>query len=268
MPRPNVAVLVLPNYEDAVRYASKAVAGISGSVRGWDIYALIGDEAVREAFERAVSAYDPALVVGVGHGSPSEYTGQCRESVLWECSDGLVRGRVIYLLSCSTGKVLGPDLVGKGAEAFIGYVEDFMFISSGEADPLADPVARYFFEPVAELLARLYTGSTVGEAVSKSKELYNSLIDHLSRLGVSWAPAVMALLIHDRDALTALGDTAAVVATYPAAVVAPAAVDVKSVVTVAVTSLITYLATGNPAVSAAVGVGFGALRKLREIARF
>ena len=265
MPRPNVAVLVLPNYEDAVRYASRAVADVSGSVRGWDIYALIGDEAVREAFEGAVRTYDPSLIVGAGHGKPSEYIGQYREPVLWECSDGLVRGRVIYLLSCSTGKVLGPDLVSKGAEAFIGYVEDFMFISSGGADPLTDPVARYFFEPVAKLLTDIFTGASVGDAVSNSKTLYNSLIDHLSRLGVSWAPAVIALLIHDRDALTALGDTSAVAATYPATVVARAP-DLGALVAAVVTSAITYLATGNPVASAMVGLGFGALRKLRGTA--
>jgi len=88
---------------------------------------LTGVNDTRPNFAAACRRRWVVYISGVGHGSPTVYTGY-RHSRLWEACryDPLeVKGKIIHLLSCKTARELGPDLVKKGACAYFGYFENF-----------------------------------------------------------------------------------------------------------------------------------------------
>jgi hypothetical protein len=88
---------------------------------------LTGANDTRPNFAAACKRKGVVYISGVGHGSPTAYTGY-RYSHLWDkCSydPAEVKGKIIHLLSCKTAQQLGPDLVKKGACAYFGYFENF-----------------------------------------------------------------------------------------------------------------------------------------------
>lgn len=88
---------------------------------------LSGPNDIRPNFETACLRKGVVYISGIGHGSPTVYTGY-RGNRLWEeCkySPEEVKGKLIHLLSCLTARKLGPDLIKKGACAYFGYIENF-----------------------------------------------------------------------------------------------------------------------------------------------
>lgn len=261
MPSYSVAVASLPDFEESVRYASKSVLDVLGRVRGWDITLLLGDEANRESLLQVIHDKDPKLIILVGHGTEGEVTGQDYEPIYWACSNGSVKNRIIYALSCRCGAVLGHDLVEeKGAESFIGFNDYFIFASAGEPDPIADPVAQYFFRPTAKLLESLMTGKTAGEAVKEAREEYRRVLTELARLGADWAPQLMALVIHDRDSLVLIGNPDSHAGVGHVVTHEP----LKDLTLVSIPGIVTYILTRSPAAALAVTGALYALKRLSE----
>lgn len=88
---------------------------------------LTGPNDTRPNFAAACKRPKVVYITGVGHGSPTVYTGY-RHSRLWvacKYDPAEVKGKIIHLLSCKTARELGPDLVQKGACAYFGYFENF-----------------------------------------------------------------------------------------------------------------------------------------------
>ena len=261
MPNLSVAVASLPDFEESVRYASKSVLDVLGRVRDWDITLLLGDEANRESLLQVIHDKDPKLIILVGHGTEGEVTGQNYEPIYWVCSNGSVKNRIIYALSCRCGAILGHDLVEeKGAESFIGFKDYFIFASAGGGDPLTDPVAQYFFRPTSKLLESLMTGKTAGEAVEEAREEYRRVLNELARSGESWAPQVMALIIHDRDSLVLIGNPDSYAGTGYVVTYEP----IKDVALASVPGIITYILTRSPAAALTVTGALYALKRLSE----
>ena len=131
--------------------------------------------------EVAAALRDSAVgfITGVGHGSYTRFTGQHGVVLL----DALhlpvdhVLGRIIHLLSCQTGGILGLMCVQNGAIAFWGYSVDFAFpVGSDEAltraflqmdalidrgvlagrrpDEIYNAVTRHFWDVYAQLVDR------------------------------------------------------------------------------------------------------------------
>ena len=108
------------------------------------------------------------IIVGTGHGDEEAFTGQ-KEVVLLKVGEydpKDIRGKVIKLLSCQCGLALGPDLVRKGATAFMGYRDDYVWVM--DADylfmPWADPVAALSLMPVVNCINAILDGRRVREA--------------------------------------------------------------------------------------------------------
>jgi hypothetical protein len=99
-----------------------------------------------------LSAPQSDIIIGAGHGSKTSFTGQ-NESV-------------IKLLSCQTGVSLGPDLIKNGAEAFLGYKDDYVWVMDSDlaSTPWADEMASTCLLPVVDGLNALLDGKTAKEA--------------------------------------------------------------------------------------------------------
>lgn len=114
------------------------------------------------------SAPQSDIIIAMGHGDPDTLTAQ-NEAVILDVgkyNPSEVRGKVIKLLSCQTGKVLGPDLVRNGALAVGAYKDDFVWICDAElaSTPWSDEMAAKNLMPVVDGLNALLDGKTFGEA--------------------------------------------------------------------------------------------------------
>lgn len=108
------------------------------------------------------------IIIGAGHGDRDAFTGQ-NEAIILEVgkyNPGEVKGKVIKLLSCQTGVLLGPDLVENGCAAFMGYTDDYVWIMDADlaSTPWSDNMAATSLMPVVDGLNALLDGKTAREA--------------------------------------------------------------------------------------------------------
>jgi len=115
-----------------------------------------------------LSAPQSDFILGAGHGDVSIFCGQ-NEAIILEVgryNPREVSGKVIKLLSCQTGKSLGPDLVQNGAVAFMGYTDDYLWVMDADMahKPWADKLAAKSLMPVVDSLNALLDGKSCREA--------------------------------------------------------------------------------------------------------
>ena len=125
---------------------------------------LLGPADRREPF-RILTIGD--TIIGVGHGSASEFCGHYDQVIMDTLLIPDVRGKVVVLISCETAQALGPKLVEKGAASYIGFKEDFVWVM--DADLASTPWADFEYAapvmmPVINCVNAVLDGRTTGEA--------------------------------------------------------------------------------------------------------
>jgi len=98
--------------------------------RGFRVIVLQGVDDVRANFAPKAKSKRVVYISGIGHGSPTTYTGHLGDPILKAClyDPSEVQKKVIHLLSCQTAKQLGPDIIKKDGKAYAGYFENFTFV--------------------------------------------------------------------------------------------------------------------------------------------
>ena len=185
---------------------------------------LVGDEATPENTRHAILVLDPSLLGLEGHGKPGELALQAKEIFLSAERHeelGLLRGRVVFALSCNTARLLGELAIDYGAKAYIGWTEEFMFVSETVGDPLLDRYAWMFFKPVVEALAMLCAGRAAEAATEHIRLSYTSFAEQVLRSSDPSAQLVAAMLYHDAETLKQLGDPSATCCPYAELELAP-----------------------------------------------
>lgn len=129
----NIALFCENTTDELTRHAAKyRLKHIHNAFKssGFMVISLEGSDDIRARFSSIARNNRVVYIAGVGHGSPSKYTGHLGDTILKVCSynPDEVKGKVIQLLSCQTAQRLGPDMVRKGASAYAGYDEDYSFI--------------------------------------------------------------------------------------------------------------------------------------------
>jgi hypothetical protein len=114
---------------DAAQYRKKYVHSVFKQ-RGFDVVVLEGLKDVRAEFAPRAKSRRVVYISGIGHGSPTTYTGHLNSPILrvGEYDPSEVAGKSIHFLSCQTAKKLGPDTVSKRARSYAGYYENFTFV--------------------------------------------------------------------------------------------------------------------------------------------
>jgi hypothetical protein len=153
------------------------------------------------------------IIIGVGHGDKTTFTGQS-EAVILEVGKynrREIKGKVIKLLSCQTGSVLGPDLVQNGAKAFLGYSDDYVWVMDSDlaSKPWADDLAATSLMPVIDGLNALLDGKTAEEAFNVELQGYAKNTE------VEEDELVKSCLEFNQDNAVLLGDTTARVRPRP-----------------------------------------------------
>jgi len=108
------------------------------------------------------------VIVGVGHGSPSEFCGHNDEVILNISKIPNVRGKIVVLISCETAQQLGPALINAGAISYIGFKDDLVWIVDADlaSTPWSDKMALTVMGPITNCLNIILDGKTAGEAYS------------------------------------------------------------------------------------------------------
>jgi len=151
------------------------------------------------------------FITGLGHGSFTRYTGHNGQTIWEVCKydPSEVKGKIVHLLSCYTAQQLGPDLIEKGARAYLGYSKAFHLVfTTGHTatEPcrsvLKDQRADAFVKCDSQIPQAIADGATTEKAYIRAYDCFTDSINYW--LGVD--PYVAQWLLWDRDCLTLLGD--------------------------------------------------------------
>lgn len=201
--------LSLANFDLATRSSS-------GFLLRWIVprlepFTLYGALARRLPFQ--LSAPQSDIIIGTGHGQQDAFTGQNEAVILkvGKYDSREVRGKVIKLLSCQAGVLLGPDLISNGAACFMGYKDDYVWVMDADmaATPWGDKLAAPSLMPVIDGLNALLDGKTTKEAFDIELEGY------LKNAEVEEDELIKSCLQFNHDNAVLLGDPEARIRARP-----------------------------------------------------
>lgn len=209
-------LITRPKYDYTTRYISTWSEKVIDFVKlkGAILIDLLGGRATRKELESILHKKNPRFVIINGHGNDTLVCGQDGE-VLIEAgiNDNVLKSRIVYALSCRSAKILGLKSIESGASAYIGYVEDFIFMYSNEkrGHPLEDKTAELFLEPSNQVAISLLKGRTAGEAHQNSKRFFFRNIQKLLTSESSLEDSsTLRYLFWDMQHQVCLGDQSAV----------------------------------------------------------
>lgn len=180
---------------------------------GLKVIDLKAERANKKVFVAIIQKVDPDIVLLNGHGNHQSVAGQDNEVLLQaHVNDSLLSNKIVYAVSCSSGRTLGKSSVQAGAKAYIGYSEDFIFIidESKISRPLEDKTARLFLEPSNQVSIAILKGHSAGESHRRSKLVFRKTIEKfLTSDARREDKEILPYLVWDMRHQVCLGDTEA-----------------------------------------------------------
>ncbi len=167
----------LPRHDVPTSYLYDFAKGIIKTAREMkDIHItdLKERKATRTFLEKALKKEKPGLIFLNGHGNKRFVTGHKDEVILDEKNINLAEGAIVYALACNSLEELGPLAIKQGIKTYIGYKARFMVIrdTSRMGTPQKDKNALPFKRACHALISSLVLGSTVREAIKRTKDEY------------------------------------------------------------------------------------------------
>src|SRR3989344_764737 len=210
-------VVTRPNHDFTTRYlsywAQKVIA--AAERKGDQVLDLKQTRATRREFESVVEKLGPDFIFLNGHGNTQCVTGQDNELLVAVGENEVIlRGTVVYALSCQAARKLGPAAGRAGTNAFIGYTGDFIFYrdTAKQTRPHHDSVARKFLEPSNQIPLSLLKGNTAQQAQVSGKGAFRKNIRKLLTSETSAQDtSLLSALVWDMTHLECIGDPASVI---------------------------------------------------------
>lgn len=182
-------IVTRPKHDITTKYIStwaKEIIFFAGSKKV-DVVDLVKEKANKNDFEGRISKLEPKAIFLNGHGSDDCVCGH-NDEILVKAGDNhnFLQGKITYALSCSSGKKLGPEVAVDKKSVYIGYDDDFIFVTDHKyvARPAEDPKAKPFMESSNQVMFSLLKGNTAKESSDKSK---NKFVRHVRSLSSSLA---------------------------------------------------------------------------------
>ena len=201
----NSLLMIRPDYELATRYGAAWQTRIlnAANAKGLPYIDLYKGNATKQNFFSNLESQDPILVNIFGHGNYNIIACQNDEIFLeGGVNSNLLAGRVIYDLSCRSGRDLGSIVFNEGALSFLGYTEDFIFVITAGSHPdggmincLNDEASRGFFESHNVAPISYINGSTINNSYYVSQREFNYWIKVWEEIDSQ----VAGFLVWDRD---------------------------------------------------------------------
>jgi len=201
-----------PDFELATHYGHSWLGEISriATGLGHDVLDLEGDNATPENFFGAMENFRPDIVIAMGHGNPTTFTGQDARVVMSACeNDEIMMGSQAFFLSCLMGQELAPSMDEKDARTVAAYIAEFTWVIHPDYTdmPLEDPRAYPFMRAIVESCRVLLAGGSWREFYDSQIELFNRGVREWFESMDPAAPQIVAALEHDRDSLVVYGET-------------------------------------------------------------
>jgi len=146
-------------------------------------------------FRQALIKYDPQFIIFNGHGGSKSVTGCSNQVLLGVVSydpelgikivrenPGWMKGRIVFLFTCNTGKELAPRLAQEGALAVAAFKRDYIFLSE-ETSPARDKRAYPFFMAPIQLPITLAEGGVFGQATQAVQDAFRHYIEKAEEEG-------------------------------------------------------------------------------------
>lgn len=177
-------IVTRPQHDVTTNYLSSWAEEIIklAKEKGLEIIDLTRDKANRKELESRIRKLSPELVFFNGHGNEDRIAGHDDE-VLIKAEDNhdILKGKITYALACKSGKVLGPKISEGNEATYIGYSDDFIFISDNNyiSKPLSDPKAKPFMESSNHVMVSLLKGHNAQDASERSKNVFK---EHFAKL--------------------------------------------------------------------------------------
>jgi hypothetical protein len=181
--------------------------------KGGKVFDLKEKRANRKEFCGVVKKTKPKLIFLNGHGNKKAITGH-DQKILIQSNDNedITSGSIVYALSCSAASVLGSKCIQKGTKSFIGYKNDFIFLTEQSfiTRPLDDKTATLFFEPSNLIINSLIKGHTALDSYNRSqKEFKHNIRKLLTSESLQKDQYSVRFLLWDMEHQVCLGDTVA-----------------------------------------------------------
>jgi len=192
-PKPNI--LIISNSETSTTfYGHFYLSRFADYARNKGFGVVHLENAILADLQTALIETNPRLVILNGHGGEYGVLGQDRHVIagvecafdeelgltIYRSNVNWFRDRIVFLLCCYSGEVLGKKLVEEGgAEAVVGWTKPFFFIGESILSPPEDSKARPFFKPPIHFLKLLLDGFTV-------KESFNAMIKQFHTEATKW----------------------------------------------------------------------------------
>jgi hypothetical protein len=171
------------------------------------------EEALPEILRAAILEQGPEILYLFGHGNTTVYT--CQRCLYFFLSSGanldLVANKYVHLLSCLTAQDLGNKIIQAGAKGYFGYWDEFVTVA--KARPGSGRFVNATFLCDIEIEIALQEGPRDLKVIyDRAVARYNAEIAYWqenwsrercdgARIQEYEAQTLIAILIHDRDAL-------------------------------------------------------------------
>lgn len=172
-------LITMPEHDLATKYASEWSESVIeiAERNGIKPTVLRGKSVTRNKVQHAIQTKNPSFIAFNGHGSEDTIAGHDFEPlIVYGENDSLLKGRILHVFTCGSGKVLGLSC---GAKAFIGYNDWFFLCMDAHSTnrPLEDKLAAPIMECATEAPKQIAKKKTAKEAFDKSQEKYQKWID-------------------------------------------------------------------------------------------
>lgn len=176
-------IITRPEHDPATRYLSRWSEFIitAANEKNIEVTDLHQEKATKKELEGRLSKIDPTFVILNGHGNDEcVYGHDNKELINLDDNSDLLKGRVIYAVSCNSAKKLGKACADKKT-AYIGYDESFVFNIERKylSQPLKDQRAGRFLQSSNQVSLSLIKGHTAEESSRNSKKSFREAIQKL-----------------------------------------------------------------------------------------
>jgi len=176
---------------------------------------VTGKRVSKKEVNSIIKKMKPSFVCFNGHGNERIIGGYDNEPLIQkDVNESILSGAVVFARACRSAKELGPSCVTKGTTAYIGYTDDFVFLTEEgkETRSLTDGVAKIFLEPSNYVAISFIKGHSAGQANQRSKNYFKNNIKKLMTSDTSKEDReLIPYLLWDMDHQVCIGDDKVVV---------------------------------------------------------
>lgn len=174
-------LITRPRHDQETAYLysfSRAIIQVAKEDKTFRVKELADSRANRIEVETALSTNEPTLAFFNGHGDEETVYGHKDKPILDKENVPLTAKKIVYALACSSLVKLGKLSVRHGAQAYVGYRDEFMWVGdpSTSAVPDKDKNAAPFRKVCHVLIHSLVMGTPIGKALEKTRMEYKKLI--------------------------------------------------------------------------------------------